>query len=181
MCGRQVRRGAVWAYNLVYRFTFSNLDIKAAWSYARPWRRACSCDASRSARVSQRVLPGISTYPSCANSRLTRGGIGAGEFVIGVGVGGIVAAGVGARAGTGVGVVAGAGAGVLEREQARRRSAQALASVCRCPPGAQWADFRLQLPEGSKTHLDDATPRHVARTTFPVSASSSLWQSCPRL
>ena len=46
---------------------------------------------------------------------------------------------------------------VLEREQARRRWAQALASVRRCPPVVQWADSRLQLPEGSKAPLDGAT------------------------
>ena len=53
-------------------------------------------DASRSARVLPRVLPGISTYPSHFNSRLTRGGIVAGEFDIVVGGGGSVAAGTGA-------------------------------------------------------------------------------------
>ena len=37
---------------------------------------------------------------------------------------------------------------VLKRERARRRWAQALASARRCPPVAQWADSRLQLPEG---------------------------------
>ena len=88
-----------------------NIDIKAAWSDGRPWRWPYYRDASCSARVSPRVLPGISTYPSCANSRLTRGSIRAGEFDIGLGGGGIVDAGVGARAGTGVGVVVGAGAG----------------------------------------------------------------------
>ena len=46
---------------------------------------------------------------------------------------------------------------VLEREQARRRWVQTLASVRRCPPAAQWANSRLQLPKESKTPLDDAT------------------------
>ena len=44
------------------------------------------------------------TYPSCSNSRLTRGGIGAGKFDVGVGGGSSVAAGAGAG-----GVATGAG------------------------------------------------------------------------
>ena len=66
---------------------------------------------SRIARASPRVLPGISTYPSWASSRLTCAGIGAGEFDIGIGGGGVGVEGVGAGAGTGVGDGAGAGAG----------------------------------------------------------------------
>ena len=50
--------------------------------------------------------PGISTYPSCSNSRLRRGGIGAGEFDVRVGGGGSVAVGAGAG-----GVATGAGDG----------------------------------------------------------------------
>ena len=96
------------AYNLVYCFTLLQV---VGWSTGRPWQWAYSRDASRSARVSPRVLPGISTYPSCANSRLTRGGIGSGEFDIDVGGVGVVDAGVGAGACTGVGVGADAGAG----------------------------------------------------------------------
>ena len=83
----------------------------ATWSNGRPWRWAYSRDALRSARVSPRVFPGISTQPSYENSRLIHGGIRAGEFDIGVGDGGIVDEGIGAGAGTGVGVGAGAGAG----------------------------------------------------------------------
>ena len=52
--------------------------------------------ASRSAQVSSRILPGISTYSSCSDLRLTRRGIGADEFDIDVGGGGGVAAGAGA-------------------------------------------------------------------------------------
>ena len=63
------------------------------------------------ARVSPRVLPGISTYPACASSRLMHEGIGAVELDIGVGGGGVVGEGAGGGAGTGVGVGAGAGAG----------------------------------------------------------------------
>ena len=103
-----------------------------------------SRDGSRSARVLPRVLPGISTYPSCASSRLARGGIGAGEFVIGVGGGGIVDAGVGAGVGTGVGVVAGVGAGGSGAGAVAVTWAQALVSVRRCPPVAHWGDSRLQ-------------------------------------
>ena len=75
---------------------FASIDTMAAWSNGIPWRWAYSRDASRNARVSPRVLPGISIYPSYSNSRLTRGGIGAGEFDVGVGGGDSVAAGVGA-------------------------------------------------------------------------------------
>ena len=89
----------------------SNIDTKVAWSNVRPWRWAYSRDALRIARVSPRVLPGISTYLSCDSSRLTRGGIGAGEVDIGTGGGGVGGSGVGAGAGTGVGDGAGAGAG----------------------------------------------------------------------
>ena len=97
---------------LVYGFTLIPIiDTKAAWSNGRPWRWGYSRDASCIARVSPRVLPGISTYPSCANSRLTRGGIGAGEFDIYIGGGGVGDAGVGAGSGTGIGDRAGAGAG----------------------------------------------------------------------
>ena len=69
-----------------------------------------SRDASRNARLSPCVLPGISTHPSCSNSRLTRGGIGAGEFDVGVGGGGSVAAGAGAG-GVATGAADGAAAG----------------------------------------------------------------------
>ena len=47
-------------------------------------------------------------YPSCSNSRLTRGGIEAGEFDVRVGGGGSVAAGAGAG-----GVATGAGDGAV--------------------------------------------------------------------
>ena len=50
------------------------------------------------------AFPGISTYPSCSTSRLTRGGIGAREFDVGVGGGGNIVAGAGAG-----GVATGAG------------------------------------------------------------------------
>ena len=83
----------------------------AAWPNGRPWRWAYFREALRSARVSPRVLPDISTYPSCANSWLIHGGIGARELDIDVGGGGVVGEGVGAGAGTGVGVGVGAGAG----------------------------------------------------------------------
>ena len=85
---------------------FANIDAKAAWSNGRPWRWAYSRDASRNGRVSPRVLSGISIYPSCSNSRLTRGEIGAGEFDVGIGGGGSVSAGAGAG-----GVATGAGDG----------------------------------------------------------------------
>ena len=65
----------------------------------------------RAVHRSRQASSRISTHPSCANSRLMRGGIGAGEFDIGVGGTGVVDAGVGAGAGMGVGVGAGAGAG----------------------------------------------------------------------
>ena len=85
---------------------FASIDTIAAWSNGIPWRWACSRDASCNARVSPRVLPGISTYPSNCNSWLTRGRIGAGQFDVGVGGGGSVAAGAGAG-----GVATGAGDG----------------------------------------------------------------------
>ena len=85
---------------------FASIDIITAWPNGRPWRWAYSRDASRSARVSPRVLPGISMYPSYSNSRLTRGGIGAGEFDVGVGGGSSVSACAGAG-----GVATGAGDG----------------------------------------------------------------------
>ena len=85
---------------------FASTDTTAAWSNGRPWRWAYSRNASRNARVSPRALPGISTYLSYSNSRLTRGGIRAREFDIGVGGGGSVSAGAGAG-----GVVTGAGDG----------------------------------------------------------------------
>ena len=46
---------------------------------------------------------------------------------------------------------------VLEREQARRRWAQALASVRRYPPVVERVDSRLQVPDVSKAPLDGAT------------------------
>ena len=88
-----------------------NIDTKAALSNGRPWQWAYSRDAKRMARVSPPVLLGICTYPSCASSRLTRWGIGAGEFDIGTGGGGVGGAGVGTGAGTDVDDRAGAGAG----------------------------------------------------------------------
>ena len=60
---------------------------------SRPWRCAYFCDASRIARVSRGVLWIISTVLSFSDSRLTRGGIGAGDFDIGVGGGVAVVAG----------------------------------------------------------------------------------------
>ena len=85
-----------------------NIDTKAAWSNGRPWRWAYFRDASRIARVSPRILLGVSTYSSCASLRLTRGGIGAGELDLGTGGGDVGGAGVGAGARTGVGDGAGA-------------------------------------------------------------------------
>ena len=61
--------------------------------------RHCAVGGSRHA--SSR---GISTYASCATSRLMHRGIGARELDIGVGGGGVVGEGVGAGAGTDVGV-----------------------------------------------------------------------------
>ena len=75
---------------------FASNDTIAAWSNGRPWRWAYSRDASRNVRVSPRVLPGISTYSSYSNFRLTRKGIGAGEFDVGAGGGGSVSASPGA-------------------------------------------------------------------------------------
>ena len=94
---------------------FASIDTIAAWSNGRPWRWAYSRDASRSARVPPRVLPGISTYPSYPNSWLTRGGIGGGEFDVGVGGGGSVSAGAGAggvSTGEGDGAATGTDCGV---------------------------------------------------------------------
>ena len=85
-----------WRTSSLDASPFASIDTIAAWSSGIPWRWAYSRDASRSARVSPRVLPTISTYPSCSSSRLTRGGIGAGEFDVGVGGGGSAAAGAGA-------------------------------------------------------------------------------------
>ena len=39
--------------------------------------------------------------------------------------------------------------------------------VRRCPPVAQWADSRLQLPEGSAAPLDGATSRRAKIQPFP--------------
>ena len=85
-----------------------SINTMAAWFNGRRWRWEYSRDASRSARVSPRVLSGISMYSSCATSGLMRGGIGVVQFSIGVGGGGVVNAGVGAGAGAGVRVGAGA-------------------------------------------------------------------------
>ena len=85
---------------------FASVDTIAAWSNGRPWRWAYSRDVSRNARVLPRVLPGISTYPSYTISWLTREGIGAGEFDVGVRGSGSVS--ISARAG---GVATGAGDG----------------------------------------------------------------------
>ena len=56
--------------------------------------------------ITMGVIPSISTYPSCSNSRLMRRGIGAREFDVRAGGGGSVAAGAGAG-----GVATGAGDG----------------------------------------------------------------------
>ena len=95
-----------WRTISLVALPFASIDTIAAWSDGIPWRWAYSRDASRNARVSPRVLPGISTYPSYFNLRLTRGGIGAGEFDVGVGGDGSVSAGAGAG-----GVATGAGDG----------------------------------------------------------------------
>ena len=50
---------------------------------------------------------------------------------------------------------------LLEREQAWRRWARALASARRYPPVAQRAGSRLQLPEVSKVPLDGNTQRRA--------------------
>ena len=71
---------------------FASIDTITAWFIGRTWHWGYSRYVSCSARISPRVLPGISTYPLYSNSRLTRGGIGAGEFAIGVGGGGSVSA-----------------------------------------------------------------------------------------
>ena len=97
-----------------------------------PWEDAWR--NPRIARVSPRVLPGISTYLSWASSRLTRGG-----FAICMGGGGVGVAGVGAGAGKGSVMEPAQEQAVRERERARRRWAQALAR--RCSPVAlplQW-------------------------------------------
>ena len=67
---------------------FASIDTIAAWSNGKPWRWAYSRDVSRNARVSPRVLPGISTYPSYSISRLTHGGVepGSSTFVSAVAV-----------------------------------------------------------------------------------------------
>ena len=92
---------------------FASIDTIAAWSNGRLWRWAYSRDASRSARVSPRVLPGIFTYSSYSNSRLMRGGIGAGEFVGGGGsvssVAGASGVATGARDGAATGTDYGMG------------------------------------------------------------------------
>ena len=93
-----------WRTIPLFASPFASIDTIAVWSIGRLWRWAYSRDASCSARVSPRVLPGISTYPSYSNSRLTRGGMGAWKFDIGVGGGGGIAAGSGAGgAATGAG------------------------------------------------------------------------------
>ena len=65
---------------------FSSIDTMAAWSNGRSCQWAYHRELSRSARVSPRVLPGISTYSSCAAV-----GAGAGEgaatMATGVGIG----------------------------------------------------------------------------------------------
>ena len=81
-----------------------------AWSNGRVMMGVLR-DVSRSVWVSPRVLPDISTYPSCAILRLMREGIGAWRFDMGVCGGGVVDAGVSAGARTGVSVGACAGAG----------------------------------------------------------------------
>ena len=68
------------------------ISLVASPFIGRTWRWAYSRYVSYSARISPRVLAAISTYPSYSNLRLTRGGIGAGEFAIGVGDGGSVSA-----------------------------------------------------------------------------------------
>ena len=80
-----------WTISLVAS-PFASIDTTAAWLIGRTWRWAYSRYVSYSARISPRVLAAISTYPSYSNLRLTRGGIGAGEFAIGVGGGGSVSA-----------------------------------------------------------------------------------------
>ena len=85
---------------------FASIDTIAAWSNGRIWRWAYSRDVSHNARVLPRVLPGISKYRSYTISWLTRGGIGAGEFDVGVRGGGSVSVSTGAG-----GVATGAGDG----------------------------------------------------------------------
>ena len=57
------------------------------------------CNASRITRVSPRVLPGVSTFPSFFMPRPTRGGIGAGGF--NTDAGGVVNVGAGDGGGDG--------------------------------------------------------------------------------
>ena len=66
---------------------FASIDTITAWFIGRTWLWAYSRYVSYSARISPRVLPGISRYSTYSNSRLTRG-----EFDIGVGGGGSVSA-----------------------------------------------------------------------------------------
>ena len=88
----------------------ASIDTRAACSIvdSTPWRWAYTCNASRITRVSPRVLPGVSTFPSFVVSRPTRGGIGAEGFntdagsVVDVGAGtSVAAAGAGDGAATG--------------------------------------------------------------------------------
>ena len=84
----------------------ASIDTIAVWFIRRMWQWAYSRYVLYSAWISPRVLPGISTYLSYSNSWLPRGGIGAGEFAIGVGGGDSVSADAGAG-----GVVTGEGDG----------------------------------------------------------------------
>ena len=84
----------------------ASIDTIAVWFIRRMWQWAYSRYVLYSAWISPRVLPSISTYLSYSNSWLPRGGIGAGEFAIGVGGGDSVSADAGAG-----GVVTGEGDG----------------------------------------------------------------------
>ena len=116
---------------------FSSIYTMAAWPNGRPWRWTYSRDVSRGARVSPRVLSGISTSLMCqfaANAlgdriRVVRHWCRRWRWSL----------------------------PVLEQEKMRRRWVQALTSVRRYPPMAQQADSQLQLPQVSRAPLDGAT------------------------
>ena len=95
---------------------FASIDTIAAWFNGRSWRWVYSRDASRNECTGLAARPpGHFQVSSCSNSRLRRGGIGAGEFDIGTGGGGSVSAGAEAgevATGAGDGAATGADCGM---------------------------------------------------------------------
>ena len=168
------------AYNLVYRYILFPTLISAPHGLMVDHGDGRIPSMHRAVHGSRHsFFQIICTYPLSANSRLTRGRIGAGEFVIGVGGGRIVDAGVGAGAGTGVGVGAGAEAGGTGAKAGAATIGAGVGIGTKMSSSCAAGGFPTAVAGGIKGVCEWCHVTSREKTTFSASASRSIWQSCP--